>query len=54
MDNSSINPNHAYAIAAGASAVSFLTQFDTFLHVVASLVVIVSGIYAIRNYIRGK
>lgn len=49
-----INPNHAYAVSAGATAVSWLASIDTILHVVASLIVIVSGLIAIVNFKRSK
>ena len=40
-----INPNHAFAVSAGTYTVaSLLTQIDTIMHLIASLVVIASGL----------
>jgi hypothetical protein len=54
MSFPTINPNHAYTVAAGATAVSWVPMLDTLLHILASLVVIVSGTIAIINYVRKK
>ena len=43
--NFPINPSHAYAVSAGTyAAATLLTKLDTILHIVASLVVIGSGL----------
>jgi hypothetical protein len=45
MSFPTINPNHAFAVSAGTyTAATLLTQLDTILHIVASLVVIGSGL----------
>jgi Flp pilus assembly protein TadB len=50
-----INPNHAYAVTAGATAVSWsITNVHITLHILASVVVIVSGLLAIVTYLRTK
>lgn len=52
MSAPNINPNHAYAITAGATAMSWVNGFDVFLHILASIVVIASGLTAIFTYVR--
>jgi len=50
----SSTPNVAYAVSAGTSVVPYLVNLDTFLHILASVVVIVSGLIAIWTYVRNR
>jgi hypothetical protein len=50
---SSINPHHAYAVTALATAVTWIGA-NTALTIGASLVMIVSGLIAIFNFFRNK
>lgn len=49
MSAPNINPNHVYAVSAGATAVSWISNLDTFLHIVASLAVILT---VVATYVR--